>query len=350
MGTLARTAIIDGRKVLLQAAVPSDKQLSPYDASLLGSSAIISIAEKLVCREVLSATDIAELLTVRSIPVLLKLLSFVDADVISAQPEHTLFLPVDSWLDRMDPNAVVSRAIGHIRRQRSRPDRIVVEIKDFSDLEHLWPDILDEIRGHVLEHTVLVAPEPGLLMDWIVRHDRTGSRAVRKFQFEQKLNRLLEAGFDCLEPTVHAALLRQVDAVGFPVEAITRFSVDTPVEEMARELVRLTQNVGEVTEVALDSWTPSVDLPPEQPAAAEFNVQVLHAHLIGAILFPGVLQRVASEQYAPEVVQFLQAIGVPVRLRITADSRTAKRTGAVLAEAEQHAVVLSGSFCSNENH
>lgn len=348
MGTLARTGIIDGRKVLLQATMPGERTLSPFDASLLGSTTLIRIAEKLICREHLSAAEISEILSLRSIPTLLKLRAIIGSTFEEIESVHTLFLPIDTWLDRMDPNAVVSRAVAHIRRQRIRPDRVVVEIRDFSDLEHLWPDILDELRVHLPEHSALVAPDAARLMDWIGLHDRTGSRAVRRFQFEQKLNRLLDAGFDALEPTRHPALLRQLDVVGFPAEAVTRFSQKQPVEELGRELLRVTQTVGELDPLTLHSWTPEYDTASNAAPRVELDLLMLHAHLVGSIVFPEIVQIARGDATSPEVLQFLQTVGVPLRLYITSDGRTARRTGALLVETDQPAVVLSGSFCSND--
>ena len=348
MGTLARTGIFGGKKVdLVNQPDPlhnEPEKFSAFDRRLLTSAGILPLAQRLAQTQQLSVDEVTTLLERASLSVLLKLLRLQQLPEQNLMVASTIFLPLDTWLDRMEPSAVIRRAVTHIRKQRDLPDRVLIEIKDFTDLTHLWPDLLFELRLQLPEETQIVGPDPQVVFEWVQTTDATGSHTVQHFQFQQKLTDLRSIGFDALQPTTQYALLSDISTAGFPVEACTRIDLLTGNEEFARRLVRVAQQVdGQPLE--LYSWSPTVtssgDL--SLPQAA-IDLLLIRAHLIGALVYPGVLQSIDGNRLSESAISFLKSAEVGSQLFVTTDLYTAERIRIKQVGSNQDAQVITGSF------
>lgn len=348
MGTLARTGIIGGKKVdLLNHTAPLQSEaekISAFDRRLLASVGILPLAQRLGQVQPLSIAEVTMLLESASLPVLLKLLRLQQILEQSLTVVSTIVLPLETWLDRMEPSVAIRRAISHIRKQRDLPDRVLIEIKDFTDLTHLWPDLLFELRLELPEETQIVGPDPQLVFAWVQTEDATGSHTVQRYQFQQKLNELRSIGFDALQPTNQYALLTDISAAGFPVEACTSIDVLTGNEEFARRIVRVVQQT-DGHPLELYSWSPTVSSArTEAVPQAAIDLLLIRAHLIGALLYPGVLQGIDGRCLSESAISFLQSAGVGSLLFVTTDDYTAEHAHVKQIGSNEDAQVITGSF------
>jgi len=148
MGRLAKTGIVRGKRVPVEGLVTSSDGpvLDEFSRKCLGSFGFARIADKVLHGSDLTVDEIDILIAKASVPVLMKLTQIKQPEEVELHAVPVTMLPLESWLDHDHPDTVCRRAIEHLQSIPYSDLRVVIELNDFSDLEHLWPEILTEIK------------------------------------------------------------------------------------------------------------------------------------------------------------------------------------------------------------